>query len=178
MEKRSDKRKNVLWMFIASILIILIILDLDKSRQIDSLNAQKDLLFEQTQKNQSKIDSLKLELDTLHTLSWENIEYWIDTLGIDHPEIAMQQVILETGMLSSDICKENHNLFGMKEPRVRKTTALGTKRGHAYYENYIDSIKDYKLWQDEMYDGGNYYSFLSNVGYAEAKHYIASLKNI
>ena len=123
-------------------------------------------------------DSLQLELDKLHTLSWENVEYWIDTLGVDHPEIVKQQVMLETGALTSTICHENNNLFGMKEPRVRETTALGTKRGHAYYGNYIDSIKDYKLWQEYSYDGGNYYSFLSNVGYAEATHYISALKNI
>ena len=119
------------------------------------------------------------ELDKLHDLSWENVVYWIDTLGIDHPEIVMQQVLLETGQLSSAICHENNNLFGMKEPRVRSTTALGTKRGHAYYRSYIDSIKDYKLWQDNMYDGHHdYYAFLSEVGYAEARHYIAALKSI
>jgi hypothetical protein len=67
----------------------------------------------------------------------------------------------------------------MKEPRVRSTKALGTKRGHAYFTNYIDSIKDYKLWQDNMYDGHHdYYAFLNKVGYAEARHYIAALKSI
>jgi len=127
---------------------------------------------------QGEIDSLKFELIDLHELSFENIEYWIDTLGIEHKDVVMSQIRLETGDLTSDICTENHNLFGMKEPRVRETTALGTKRGHAYYGNYIDSIKDYKLWQDNMYGGGDYYAFLSNVGYAEATHYVRTLKSI
>jgi len=181
MEKQNKELNGMVRGFMACILVISIlfaVVAVDQENQISTLNVQKERIIEQMDEKQSEIDSLQSELDTLHTLSWENIEYWIDTLDIDHPEIVMQQIMLETGLLESDICRENHNLFGMKEPRVRETTALGTKRGHAYYSNYIDSIKDYKLWQDNMYEGGNYYSFLSNVGYAEATYYILALKQI
>jgi len=147
-------------------------------KEIIDLSTQKQEVIEQMEAERSRSDSLQSELDKLHDLSWENIDYWIDTLEIDHPEIVRQQIALETGMLTSAICQENSNLFGMKEPRVRETTALGTQRGHAFYHNYIDSIKDYKLWQDNMYEGGDYYSFLHRVGYAEANHYIAALKTI
>jgi uncharacterized FlgJ-related protein len=135
-------------------------------------------LFKQQQELEIQSDSLRAELDSLHVLSWKNIEYWIDTLGIEHKEIVMQQIALETGMLTSNICRENNNLFGMKQARVRETTALGTKRGHAYYSSYIESIKDYKLWQDNMYDGGDYYVFLDRIGYAENMRYASILKSI
>jgi len=178
----EQKKKKWLWKQFAIIQLIIAvavtaIVLIMNSETVRKENEALDLRREKYEL-ELQSDSLQLELDKLHTLSWENVVYWIDTLGIDHPEIVMQQVALETGMLSSTICSENNNLFGMKEPRVRETTALGTKRGHAYYENYVDSIKDYKLWQDNMYNGGDYYAFLNRVGYAEARHYIAALKTI
>lgn len=180
---RMEKKKKVdLDGFFVTLLVIVFVLHFIYShiseKQIIDLLVQKQDVIEQRDALQSKSDSLQAELDKLHDLSWENVVYWVDTLGIDHPEIVMQQIALETGMLTSAICLENSNLFGMKEPRVRETTALGTQRGHAHYHNYIDSIKDYKLWQDNMYDGGDYYAFLNRVGYAEANHYIAALKTI
>ena len=132
----------------------------------------------QLENNNQTTDSLQRVIDSLHSLSWENIEYWIDTLDIKHKEVVLQQIHLETGNLTSDVCLQNNNLFGMKQPRVRETTALGTKRGHAYYNHYIDSIKDYALWQQHMYEDGDYYAFLGRVGYAEATHYIKTLKSL
>jgi len=177
-KKQSWFRRNLTNILLVTVTVAALAKAVDWNGLINDLSAQKQELIEQRDSEVSKSDSLQSELDKLHDLSWENIDYWIDTLGIDHPEIVKQQIALETGMLTSTICKENSNLFGMKEPRVRETTALGTKRGHAYYESYVDSIKDYKLWQDNMYGGGDYYAFLRRVGYAEARHYIAALKNI
>ena len=181
MEKQNKELKGMVYMLMACLLVISVlftVVAVDQENRIKDLETDRQLLIEIGSQKQSTIDSLRLELDGLHTMSWETIEYWVDTLGIEYSEVVMQQISLETGQLTSTICNENNNLFGMKEPRVRETTALGTKRGHAYYGNYIDSIKDYKLWQEYSYDGGNYYSFLSNVGYAEATHYISALKNI
>jgi hypothetical protein len=151
---------------------------------------QRDIAYYKLDKLETRIeiDSLKREiekrdmvLDSLkrRELNWENIEYWMDEFGVQHKEIVMQQVYLETGNLTSVICKENHNLFGMKEPRIRETTALGTKRNHAYYDDFVLSILDYAIWQENMYNGQkDYYAFLRSVGYAECKTYIQKLKYI
>jgi len=89
------------------------------------------------------------------------------------------QIFLETGNLKSDICINNNNLFGMRYPRVRQTTAIGIRKEHAHYRNFVESIRDYALWQDNMYDGSSdYYAFLDNVGYAECEAYINKLKYI
>jgi len=178
------EKKQTLWekyrtdILVIAVFIIMAIKAVDWSSALEGFDTHMKELIDREKIEKQRADSLQTELDSLHVLSWENVEYWIDTLGIEHPEIVKQQIALETGMLTSAICLENSNLFGMKEPRVRETTALGTQRGHAYYHNYIDSIKDYKLWQDNMYDGGDYYAFLHRVGYAEANHYIAALKTI
>lgn len=96
---------------------------------------------------------------------------------IQHPEIVMAQCRLETGNCSSGLCKANHNLFGMKLPKQRETTALGERYNHAYYKSWRDSVKDYKLWQDRFYNGeDDYYQFLKNQGYATSKTYIQKLK--
>ena len=59
------------------------------------------------------------------------------------------QAKLETGNFSSDIFKFNNNLFGMKQSFKTKGgfIELGTERGHAFYKNKFDSIRDYFIRQ-------------------------------
>lgn len=57
--------------------------------------------------------------------------------------IAVAVSKFETANYESNIFKSNHNLFGMRLPRLRKTTATRALNNYAYYENFEDSIKDY-----------------------------------
>ena len=68
-------------------------------------------------------------------------------LKIKYPEVALSQARLETGNFTSDIFKENHNLFGMKMAELRPTSAIGINRGHALYSNWKESVVDYALFQ-------------------------------
>jgi len=139
-------------------------------------------------KYEMKVDSLENRIKnlerfrdsvSLYNLNWNNIEHWMDVFDIEHKGIVKQQIYLETGNLTSDICLRNNNLFGMRYPRVRETTAIGTRKSHAKYKNYVESIRDYALWQRSMYDGETeYYTFLKTVGYAECTEYINKLKYI
>ena len=47
---------------------------------------------------------------------------------IIYPDIVFAQAILETGEFTSEIFHLNRNLFGMKFPRIRKTTSLGKSK--------------------------------------------------
>ena len=96
--------------------------------------------------------------------------------GIKHPDIVMAQARLETGNFTSNICRRNHNLFGMKLPKQRRTTAIGESTGHAKYSSWEKSIEDYKIWQDTFYIEGDYYNFLESHGYATSNTYISKLK--
>lgn len=98
--------------------------------------------------------------------------------GIKKPLVVTAQAFYESGHLKSHIYNANNNLFGMREAKVRRTTAKGTRYNHAYYTNWKQSIKDYKIWQLRYYKGGNYYDFLQSYGYAESKKYIETLKQI
>ncbi len=68
-------------------------------------------------------------------------------LKIKYPETVLSQARLETGNFTSDIFKENHNLFGMKMAEKRPTSATGINRGHASYANWRESVIDYALFQ-------------------------------
>ncbi len=111
----------------------------------------------------------------------ENLKGYIEDLNIKYPHIVYAQALQETGYFTSAIFRENNNLFGMKEPRVRPTTALGTKRNHAYYSNWMNSTKDYALWQASLsqyvYNEEEYFELLSRI-YAEDTNYIDRLKAI
>jgi uncharacterized FlgJ-related protein len=71
--------------------------------------------------------------------------------GIKYPDIALAQAILESGHFKSKLAKHNNNLFGMRMPKKRETTAVGTRYGYARYLSWKDSVEDYKLWQDYLF---------------------------
>lgn len=64
----------------------------------------------------------------------------------DVAKMIISQAAFETGNFTSRIFKQNHNLFGMKLPKLRNTLATGEKFGHATFNSDFDSIKDYKLY--------------------------------
>jgi uncharacterized FlgJ-related protein len=106
----------------------------------------------------------------------DNIDIWLKEYNIQYPDIVKAQIILETGWLKSSICKENNNLFGMKLAKSRITTAIGKNKGHAVYKTLRDSVKDYAIWQHAKYKGGDYYTFLKDIGYAKDDNYTNKLK--
>ena len=105
----------------------------------------------------------------------------IKKLNIRFPHIVLAQSILETGYWESRIYQENHNLFGMKQARARATTALGTQLGHAYYNDWKESVTDYALYQaaylNKLRTEKKYLNYLDR-NYAEAKDYDKKLEAI
>jgi len=102
----------------------------------------------------------KKQSESVKPFSLDSLKSEIIKQGIKYPNIVLAQATWESGHFKSDVFKENNNLFGMKKPSVRKTLAVGENRGHASYNNWVDSVKDYKLFQDQ-----NGYSNLSVDGY-------------
>tara|TARA_R110001592_G_scaffold344037_1_gene634988 strand:+ start:42 stop:611 length:570 start_codon:yes stop_codon:yes gene_type:complete len=105
----------------------------------------------------------------------------IDKLNFKFPYIVLAQSILETANYESKIFKENNNLFGMKEARVRLNLAEGTQYGHAYYKSWKESLTDYALWYStyayKCKNEKQLYKLL-NKQYAEANHYPQALQEI
>jgi len=126
--------------------------------------------------NNTKIDTVYVSTQPFSE------EALIDLLrgsNIKYPHIVLAQAKIESGNYTSKIFKENNNLFGMKKPNVRTTTALGTKLGHAYYSNWENSVYDYAMFQNNRMQGVNseseYYAKLAD-GYAADSTYASVIK--
>ena len=83
-------------------------------------------------------------------LSENNIEFCLTMLRVKYTDVVIAQLMNESGNLKSGLCRKNNNLFGMTVPHKRKTTAIN-KIGYAKYNNWIESIIDYKYYQDFIF---------------------------
>jgi uncharacterized FlgJ-related protein len=105
----------------------------------------------------------------------------MNEIGIVYPDIVMAQAKIETGHFTSKVFKENHNLFGMKLPRQRSTTAIGEQYNHAEYTSWRQSVIDYKLWQDRVLikvkSKRAYLKYL-HKHYATNKQYVTLIKKM
>ena len=121
--------------------------------------------------------SLHDSINSMLTFNADNVIRYLDYFDIAHEDIVFKQSLLETGRYNSEVFLENNNLFGMRHPLSRATTSKGSNLNHALYLNYLESIKDYKIYQDYYYDGRPYYSFLIDKGYATDTKYIRKIKS-
>jgi flagellum-specific peptidoglycan hydrolase FlgJ len=118
-------------------------------------------------------------------ISKENLWKTIKEMNIEHPEIVFAQAILETGTFSSNVFKTCNNLFGMRMPSKRLTVAKKPKKkgGYAQYDSWIQSVEDYKLFQDYVFERkgklgkAKYFGYLDRV-YCESTGYSQKLKKI
>lgn len=92
------------------------------------------------------------------------------------------QAYHETGGFTSKVYKENKNLFGMRQPKKRKTFATGTKNNHAIFKTLAASIRDYFLRQKEFnisnQTNDSFIDETVNSGYAEDKKYKSKWLNV
>lgn len=87
--------------------------------------------------------------------------------NVPHAQIVLAQARHETDNFKSRLCRENKNLFGIKH-----------NGKYAKYNNWRESIKDYKKRISSRYTGGDYYAFLRRIGYSEDKKYKTKIQNI
>jgi hypothetical protein len=121
------------------------------------------------------------EADKQNEFSREKLKAYILELNVKYPHIVMAQAELETGGFKSRIFKENHNLFGMKVATKRPTTNKGEENGHAYYENWRESVVDYAFYSAQYLSNikseADYLEYLKQ-SYAEDPNYVNKLINI
>lgn len=102
----------------------------------------------------------------LPELTVPNLIAEIERNNIRYPKIVLAQAILETGWLTSSVCHNKHNLFGLTNPRTGK-----------YYEfnHWTESVRAYYTKVQYRYKGGNYLLWLKKIGYAEDPGYIRAV---
>jgi len=89
-------------------------------------------------------------LKTEETFSKDSVLEYMKELNIKYIEFSYAQVEHETGDFTSNVFKDNHNMFGMKVAEFRPTTAKGWNRKHARYKNWKDSVIDFALLQTRI----------------------------
>ncbi len=102
-------------------------------------------------------------------LTPENVLAVLEKYEVKFPKIVLAQALLETGNFSSDLCRVHHNLFGLRHPS-----------DGSYYEfaTWEESVKTYRDDVQYKYTDGDYYTFLSRIGYAEDRQYTSKVKRI
>jgi flagellum-specific peptidoglycan hydrolase FlgJ len=106
--------------------------------------------------------------DTIPELTVDNLKMELEKYGVQHAEIVLRQAISETGWFNCTSCSmDMNNIFGFIY-----------KKKYLQFDNWVESVKYYKWWQDKLYSKGNYYDFLKKVGYATDPRYINLLKSI
>lgn len=112
----------------------------------------------------------------------DSVLNFIFELRLEHPYIVYSQAIIESGNFTSNIWKENNNMFGMKMPERRATLAVGINKGHSIYRNWKDCLIDYALFQSSYLRNLTEEEYFVKIGgfYAEDSSYerkIRELKN-
>jgi len=102
--------------------------------------------------------------------------------GVKSAEVVFRQTIQETGHFSSRRFREDNNLFGMKLPKIRPTTAIPGRNGYAKFASWKDAVRDYVYWQKAQelrgHDMNDYYTFLVASHYTEDPEYNSKLQRI
>lgn len=152
----------------------------------------------------NRVSSLRLNRDVPVKVNHpkatlENVLGEIRKSDILCSEHVYAQIKLESANLTSFLFKRTNNMLGMRYPYRRSTTAVGIylpdqdtivygsqkellkyrdKLSYAAYANWMDAVKDYKLWQDQNFNvEKRYLDFLKN-NYAEDPRYIEKVKGI
>ena len=90
-------------------------------------------------------------------------------------KLIFAQAVHETGNFTSAVFKENNNLFGMRQAKVRKNFATGTNRAHATFKNHLNSVRDYferqKNFRIANTDDSRFVETTVNSNYAEDQNY-------
>lgn len=99
--------------------------------------------------------------------------------NIKYPHIVLAQAKLESANFKSKIFRQNNNMFGMRRPRQRPTTAVGENDGFAVFNNWKDCVYDYALYQAyamaTVDDEVGYFNRLEEK-YCTDTGYVASVK--
>lgn len=161
--------KKIKFIILGIVCLLMITFLLGRYSKLKTLDAfEKELIVLNLEKEKTKFTEEKL------------IQLLKD-LNVKFPHIALAQAKLETGNFKSAVFKQNNNLFGMKQARVRVNTAKGTNLNHAYYDNWQESVYDYAFYQCRYMSNARteaeYFAAL-DASYAEANYYSGTLKGI
>ena len=105
--------------------------------------------------NRAQKTYTQIMFDISDPFTQDKVQHYLKDLNVKYPEVALAQMKLESANGTSSMFRENNNLFGMKLPKKRPTTALGEKSNHSFYSHWRQSVIDYAMWQAFVMDPEN-----------------------
>ena len=105
----------------------------------------------------------------------------LNKCNVKYPHIVLAQAKLESNNFTSQVFKQNNNLFGMRKARRRITSSQSEKNTYAYYRDWVDCVYDYAMYQSEvMCSVSNEDEYFIKLGerYAEDPMYVSKLKGM
>lgn len=118
---------------------------------------------------QEKMAMVKFGREPDMALNMANLMMVMERYGIRFPKIVMAQCIIETGYLTSHVCTEYNNLFGLRRP---------SDGSYYRFKTWEESVKAYRDYVQYKYKGGDYYAFLRDIGYASDPYYTMKVRQI
>lgn len=122
-----------------------------------------------------------------NSFSKRNFYEYLKKINIKFPELVFAQAMKESGF-KSQIWKDNHNPFGMKEANKRPNKQNGVQHGHASYDTWKDACIDYAFYQSyvglsKVKTESDYLQCLKEMNYFDTEHpgnesYLSDLRNI
>lgn len=133
--------------------------------------------YNKTSPNLEPTKEVWAEAKTLPALTIPNLYQEIIRNGIRHPKIVLAQAILETGWFRSPLCRNQHNLFGLTNPKTGKYYEFNhwTESVRAYYTKV-----QYRYGQKSQINSSDvdYLKWLRDIGYAEDPRYIQAVVQV
>jgi len=118
------------------------------------------------------------------SITVKDVEMAVYSLPFKFKKIVVAQAVLETGWFKSKNFKTNNNLFGMRVPYNRMTTADSSINGYAHYKKWEESVIDYYLMLSVRNDIKSinteqaYYNYLDYIYSEVGRSYSSQLKDI
>lgn len=110
-----------------------------------------------------------ISLDSIKAMTpADGLFYAIEYYNLYEPHIVYAQAVLETGHFKSSLAQKG-NLFGIYDSR---------RKQYRTYSHWIESVIDYRDAVQSKYKGGDYYTFLEQLPYAQDKEYTNKLRKI
>lgn len=123
---------------------------------------------EKTNKEKMEFMADTIQLTSLD-LNEENFYLACGRLGITHPNIVYAQAVLESGHFTSSLYKRTNNMLGLYNSR---------KKCYYKFKHWSECLVAYRDMVQYKYVGGDYYTFLNDLPYAEDRHYVRKVRRL
>lgn len=153
-------------------------------KSVDSMQADIDYAYTLVEECNlhSYIGRLFITKDASPKKTRDNVWEFIKELGVWYPEYIMAQAVAESGC-GANTPSNSHNMFGMKVPVNRETTAINVGTGDIYakYKNWELGVIDRVLWELHVfgYKKPSRKDYLKRLSaYAEDENYLPKIERI